>query len=392
MTSKKPRLQFTEDSGSAADSRMRKPAQPKLLTDEQKAKARKEQLRFGKKENAAPVDLNTRQGVVRKGVAKRDTLSARASSSVIKREAAEANQDENVGTQALQEGVATAEGSIREGELIFRLTYHQSGCRKPFDRLWISSMEDSAIREGFQKLKPSAQYDSLYHAALCRERADWIIGINATRLFSCLYGQPLAIGRVMTPTLGMTVQREAAIAAFVPEPFYTVQLCVNGMELGSKRFPDRGSAASLLEACKKEENVLIQSIERKERTEKAPELYDLTTLQRDANRILGFTAQQTLNYTQSLYEKKLVTYARSDKTPLQTAVPASDDCLCRSFSPGKAVQQSLWVYPQSTDSVPFRMRGLYGDLAAMESDAAVGNYRIALHFGVVWLRSDRNHI
>jgi len=200
----------------------------------------------------------------------------------------------------------------REGELIFRLTYHQSGCRKPFDRLWISSMEDSAIREGFQKLKPSAQYDSLYHAALCRERADWIIGINATRLFSCLYGQPLAIGRVMTPTLGMTVQREAAIAAFVPEPFYTVQLCVNGMELGSKRFPDRGSAASLLEACKKEEKVLIQSIERKERTEKAPALYDLTTLQRDANRILGFTAQQTLDYTQSLYEKKLVTYPRTD--------------------------------------------------------------------------------
>ena len=200
----------------------------------------------------------------------------------------------------------------REGELIFRLTYHQSGCSKPFDRLWISSMEDSAIREGFQRLKPSAQYDSLYHAALCRERADWLIGINATRLFSCLYGQPLAIGRVMTPTLGMTVQREAAIAAFVPEPFYTVQLCVNGMELGSKRFADRNSAASLLEACKKEENVLIQSIERKERTEKAPELYDLTTLQRDANRILGFTAQQTLDYTQSLYEKKLVTYPRTD--------------------------------------------------------------------------------
>jgi len=200
----------------------------------------------------------------------------------------------------------------REGELIFRLTYHQSGCNKPFDRLWISSMEDSAIREGFQKLKPSAQYDSLYHAALCRERADWLIGINATRLFSCLYGQPLAIGRVMTPTLGMTVQREAAIAAFVPEPFYTVQLCVNGMELGSKRFPDRDSAASLLAACKKEENVLIQSIERKERAEKAPELYDLTTLQRDANRILGFTAQQTLDYTQSLYEKKLVTYPRTD--------------------------------------------------------------------------------
>ena len=200
----------------------------------------------------------------------------------------------------------------REGELIFRLTYHQSGCSKPFDRLWISSMEDSAIREGFQNLKPSAQYDSLYDTALCRERADWLIGINATRLFSCLYGQPLSIGRVMTPTLGMTVQREAAIAAFVSEPFYTVLLCVNGMEMESKRFPDRDSTASLLEACKKEEYVLIQSIEQKERTEKAPALYDLTTLQRDANRILGFTAQQTLDYTQSLYEKKLVTYPRTD--------------------------------------------------------------------------------
>lgn len=126
------------------------------------------------------------------------------------------------------------------------------------------------------------------------------------------YGQPLSIGRVMTPTLGMTVQREAAIAAFVSEPFYTVLLCVNGMEMESKRFPDRDSTASLLEACKKEEYVLIQSIEQKERTEKAPALYDLTTLQRDANRILGFTAQQTLDYTQSLYEKKLVTYPRTD--------------------------------------------------------------------------------
>ena len=200
----------------------------------------------------------------------------------------------------------------REGELIFRLTYHQSGCRKPYDRLWISSMEDSSIRKGFQNLKPSAQYDFLYLAALCRERADWIIGINATRLFSCLYGQPLAIGRVMTPTLGMTVQREAAIAAFIPESFYTVQLCADGIDLGSKRFSDRESAINLLEACKKEENVLIQSIERKERAEKPPALYDLTTLQRDANRILGFTAQQTLDYTQSLYEKKLVTYPRTD--------------------------------------------------------------------------------
>ena len=195
----------------------------------------------------------------------------------------------------------------REGELIFRLVYHQCQCQKPFDRLWISSMEDSAIREGFQNLKPSSDYDSLYQAALCRERADWIVGINATRLFSCLYGQPLSIGRVMTPTLGMTVQREAAIAAFVPEPFFTVQLCADGIELASQRFPTKETAAAVLNACKNAGSVMIQTVERKEHSEKPPALHDLTTLQRDANRLLGFTAQQTLDYTQSLYEKKLVT-------------------------------------------------------------------------------------
>lgn len=200
----------------------------------------------------------------------------------------------------------------REGELIFRLVYHQCQCQKPFDRLWISSMEDSAIREGFQNLKPSSDYDSLYHAALCRERADWIVGINATRLFSCLYGQPLSIGRVMTPTLGMTVQREAAIAAFVPEPFFTVQLCADGIELASQRFPTKETAAAVLNACKNAGCIMIQTVERKEHSEKPPALYDLTTLQRDANRLLGFTAQQTLDYTQSLYEKKLVTYPRTD--------------------------------------------------------------------------------
>jgi len=200
----------------------------------------------------------------------------------------------------------------REGELIFRLVYHQCQCQKPFDRLWISSMEDSAIREGFQNLKPSSDYDSLYQAALCRERADWIVGINATRLFSCLYGQPLSIGRVMTPTLGMTVQREAAIAAFAPESFFTVQLCVDGIELASQRFPTKETAAAVLNACKNAGSVMIQTVERKEHSEKPPALHDLTTLQRDANRLLGFTAQQTLDYTQSLYEKKLVTYPRTD--------------------------------------------------------------------------------
>ena len=126
----------------------------------------------------------------------------------------------------------------REGELIFRLVYHQCGCTKPFTRLWISSMEDAAIRDGFAHLKPSTEYDALFKAALCRERADWLVGINATRLFSCLYGQPLNVGRVMTPTLAMTVSREAAIDAFRPEPFYTVLLKMEDCMASSERFKD----------------------------------------------------------------------------------------------------------------------------------------------------------
>lgn len=200
----------------------------------------------------------------------------------------------------------------REGELIFRLVYHQCNCNKPFDRLWISSLEDSAIREGFNNLRPSSEYDALYEAALCRERADWIVGINASRLFSCLYRQPLIIGRVMTPTLGMTVQREAAISAFVPEPFYTIQLECGGAMLISDRIKDKAIAKALLESCKKEQQIMVTSIEKKKKAENPPALYDLTSLQREANRILGFTAQQTLDYTQSLYEKKLVTYPRTD--------------------------------------------------------------------------------
>ncbi|MCD8013466.1 MAG: DNA topoisomerase 3 [Lachnospiraceae bacterium] len=200
----------------------------------------------------------------------------------------------------------------REGELIFRLVYHQCKCNKPIERLWISSMEDSAIREGFAGLRPGTEYDSLYEAALCRERADWIVGINATRLFSCLYRQTLNVGRVMTPTLGMTVDREAAIAAFVPEPFYTVRLLADGCEAASERFKEKATAIALRDACKKEMETKVKAVERKEKQEKAPALYDLTSLQRDANRLLGFTAQQTLDYTQSLYEKKLCTYPRTD--------------------------------------------------------------------------------
>ena len=200
----------------------------------------------------------------------------------------------------------------REGELIFRLVYHQVGCRKPFRRLWISSMEDSAIREGFQNLKPSSEYDALYNAALCRERADWIIGINASRLYSCLYDSTLNVGRVVTPTLAMLVEREEAIKAFMPELFYTVQLQADAIRASSKRFSDKADAEVLAAKCREDHQVRVDSIETKEKTEKPPLLYDLTSLQRDANKVLGFSAQQTLDILQSLYEKKLVTYPRTD--------------------------------------------------------------------------------
>ena len=203
--------------------------------------------------------------------------------------------------------------SGREGELIFRLVYEQAGCKKPFSRLWLSSMEENAIREGFAHLKPSTEYDALYNAALCRERADWMVGINCSRLFSCLYGRPLAVGRVMTPTLAMTVEREAAIAAFVPEKFYTVALeLTSGFVASSRRISEKDAAEKLLAECRKEMVSTIQKITRKEKAENPPPLYDLTTLQRDANRLLGYSAHQTLKYAQSLYEKKLTTYPRTD--------------------------------------------------------------------------------
>lgn len=210
------------------------------------------------------------------------------------------------------ESLVCATDAGREGELIFRLVYHQCRCKKTFERLWISSMEDAAIREGFEKLEPGNAYDALYEAALCRERADWIVGMNATRLFSCLYGQTLAVGRVMTPTLAMVVMRDAQIAAFKPESFWTVQITVGGITASSPRFQKKKVADDLAALCREEGQAMIRTVETKEKLEKPPLLYDLTSLQRDANRILGFTAQQTLDYTQSLYEKKLVTYPRTD--------------------------------------------------------------------------------
>ena len=245
------------------------------------------------------------------------------------------------------ESVICATDAGREGELIFRLVYQQAGCKKPFSRLWLSSMEETAIREGFAHLKPSTEYDALYNAALCRERADWMVGINASRLFSCLYGQPLAVGRVMTPVLAMTVVREAAIAAFTPEKFYTVALTLaDGGTASSKRFAQKADAELLLSKCRKEGRVTVQKMERKEKAESPPQLYDLTALQRDANRLLGFTAQQTLDYAQSLYEKRLITYPRTDSRFLTEDMAASLPGLVTNTGKAFAVEELFPIHVQ----------------------------------------------
>ncbi len=197
----------------------------------------------------------------------------------------------------------------REGELIFRNVYAVAGCAKPVLRLWISSMEDSAIVEGFKALRPGAEYDDLFAAARCREWADWLVGINATRLFSVVYHRTLKAGRVMSPTLAMLVEREAQISAFTPEKFYTVELDLGGFTAESERIAKKAEADAIL---RNTSSVTVKFVNSKEKSERAPALYDLTTLQREANRALGYTAQQTLDYLQSLYEKKLCTYPRTD--------------------------------------------------------------------------------
>ena len=199
----------------------------------------------------------------------------------------------------------------REGELIFRYVYEQAGCKKPMKRLWLSSMEDEAIRDGFRNLRPGADYDRLYAAALCRAKADWLVGINATRLFSVLYHRTLNVGRVVSPTLALLVQRDAEISAFKPEPYYTVDLTLPAFSAVSEKCREKSEAERICAACANAPARVI-GVEAKEKSEKAPALYDLTTLQREANRTLGYTAQQTLDYLQSLYEKKLVTYPRTD--------------------------------------------------------------------------------
>ena len=210
----------------------------------------------------------------------------------------------------------------REGELIFRSVYELAGCQKPMKRLWISSMEDSAIREGFANLRPGADYDGLRDAALCRAKADWLVGINATRLFSVLYHRTLNIGRVMSPTLALIVQREAEIDTFKPVPFYTVVLELPGFSVSGERMADKVAAEQLKAACQSAD-VTVKKVECRDKSEKPPSLYDLTTLQRDANRLLGYTAQQTLDYLQNLYEKKLCTYPRTDSRYLTSDMAES---------------------------------------------------------------------
>ena len=208
--------------------------------------------------------------------------------------------------------IVCATDAGREGELIFRLVYEQAGCSKPIKRLWISSMEESAIRDGFNSLRPGSEYDNLYRSAICRQEADWLVGLNGTRLFTVLYrGKVLKVGRVQTPTLAMLVDRETAIQSFKKTPFYTVHLNANGVDAVSEKYPDKAKAEQIVGICRGKP-ARVTSVVSEDKSISQPRLYDLTSLQRDANRIFGFTAKKTLEYTQSLYEKKLCTYPRTD--------------------------------------------------------------------------------
>ena len=265
--------------------------------------------------------------------------------------------------------VVNACDSGREGELIFRSVYELAGCQKPMKRLWISSMEDSAIRDGFANLRPGADYDGLYEAALCRAKADWLVGINATRLFSVLYHRTLNIGRVMSPTLALIVQREAEIDSFKPVPFYTVQLELPGLTVSGERMKDKAAAEQLRESCQGA-SAVVKQVERKDKSEKPPALYDLTTLQRDANRLLGFTAQQTLDYLQALYEKKLCTYPRTDSRYLTT-----------DMAEGLPVLVNL-----TANAMPFRK----GIAITCDAGAVINDKKVTDHHAVIPTRNLRD--
>ena len=226
--------------------------------------------------------------------------------------------------------IICATDADREGECIFRYVYNMARCRKPVKRLWVSSLEESAIRKALTSMKPMSAYDNLFNAGYSRAKADWLVGMNGSRLFSVRYGGKLNIGRVQTPTLAMIIQRDAEVNGFVKQKYYTADLNCGGFILSSARIDDENAADSLVSACDGK-SVTISSVKREVKTDKAPKLYDLTTLQREANKALGYTAQQTLDYTQSLYEGKLVTYPRTDSQFLsddmvQTALDVAKIC------------------------------------------------------------------
>ena len=248
------------------------------------------------------------------------------------------------------DSIVCATDAGREGELIFRLTYHLCGCKKPIRRLWISSMEESAIRKGFDSLLDGSNYDTLYAAALCRAKADWLIGINGTRLFTTLYGgKTLNVGRVLTPTLSLLVEREAVIANFKKEKFYTVELELEGFRPVSGRFASKTDAEKLRKTCLGK-TVQVKAITRQEKTERPPKLYDLTTLQREVNRLLDYTAQQTLDYLQSLYEKRLATYPRTDSRYLTGDMAAGLPSLCHEVAGALPFAKALTI-PVDPDQV-----------------------------------------
>jgi len=220
------------------------------------------------------------------------------------------------------ESLVCATDAGREGELIFRFVYHLAGCKKPFSRLWISSMEETAIKAGFDNMKDGTEYDPLYHSAICRAKADWLIGINATRLFSTLYNRTLNVGRVQTPTLAMLAERQGKISGFVKEKYHRVHLDMDGGAIiaQSKQIPDPQEAANIQTACHNQQAVCV-SLTKEQKTISPPKLFDLTALQRESNKLFGYTAQETLNMAQKLYEAKLITYPRYSDNGITWTIP-----------------------------------------------------------------------
>ena len=282
-------------------------------------------------------------------------------------------------------GLVCATDAGREGELIFRFVYQMAGCKKPFKRLWISSMEDAAIREGFAHLKPGADYDNLYQSALCRAQADWLVGINATRLFSILYHKTLTVGRVQTPTLNMLVDREAKISNFKKEKYHVVHIAAGGMEAASDRFLNPDDADATKTACAGAQAVCV-SVKREKKTEQPPRLYDLTSLQREANRLFGFTAKQTLDYAQQLYEKKLLTYPRTDSQYLTDDMLPTAESLVSGLWPllsFAAILVFKLVFPES--GVGWLNIWICGFLAAFAQLADIFmSWLGAKKFGATW--------